>query len=388
MTITLGKLNLQLHAEGKTKLENMVNPQVMADMISAELPAKLKFAPIAKVDSTLVGQAGDTITIPSYKYIGEADDLSEGIAMGTVKLESAVVDAQIKEAGKAVEITDKAVNSGYGDPIGEGKSQIGKSIADKVDSDCVAALAGATLVLDKSSDAISYTNVVQAIDLFQEEDDEVKILYIHPLQKGQIRLDPQFLANVPNLVTKGAIGELAGCEVVASNKIKEVGGVYPNYIVQTTVEGDEAPALAIYLKEKANIEMDRDILGRSTVVAASEYYVAELANDSKVVKLNTKAGVTTIATAAVAGVTAPAKGGTPVPIATATSAYTGTVTWSPAVAETFLGETVYTATITLAPKAGYHLVGVAEDFFTIAGATATNDANSGVITAVFPATEA
>lgn len=282
------KINLQMHAAGETKLTNLVNPEVMKDMISAKLPKKLKFAPIAKVDNTLEGQAGDTITIPSFKYIGEADDLTEGVAMGTVVLETTTKTATIKEAGKAIEITDKAVNSGYGDPIGEGENQITMSIADKVDSDCVTALTAATLEVDDSLKAISYENIVNAIDKFEEEDDEVKILYIHPLQKGEIRLDPQFLANVPDLVTKGAIGEIAGCEVVASAKVPESAGVYTNFIVQTTVEGDEAPALAIYMKEKVDIEDDRDILKRTTVIAGSEYYVAELANDSKVVKLKTK----------------------------------------------------------------------------------------------------
>ncbi len=49
-----------------TKLTNLVNPQVMADMISAELPAKIKVAPLAKIDNTLVGRAGNTITVPSF----------------------------------------------------------------------------------------------------------------------------------------------------------------------------------------------------------------------------------------------------------------------------------------------------------------------------------
>ena len=50
----------------QTKLANLVNPQVMADMISATLPKKIKFSPIAKIDTTLVGRPGDTITVPKY----------------------------------------------------------------------------------------------------------------------------------------------------------------------------------------------------------------------------------------------------------------------------------------------------------------------------------
>jgi len=53
---------------------------------------------------------------------------------------------------------------------------------------------------------------------------------------------------------------------------------------------------------------------------------------------------------------------------------------------TFAASTVYTATITLTAKETYTLQGVKANFFTVNGATATNAANSGVITAVFPKT--
>jgi hypothetical protein len=88
------------------------------------------------------------------------------------------------------------------------------------------------------------------------------------------------------------------------------------------------------------------------------------------------------------GVTAPVRGVAAVGTITETAQYTGTVTWSPA-DNPFKASTVYTATITLTPKTGYTLTGVAANFFTVAGATsAANSANTGVITAIFPATGA
>ena len=38
-----------------TKLANLVNPEVMADMVSARLPKKIKFSPIAKIDTPTKG---------------------------------------------------------------------------------------------------------------------------------------------------------------------------------------------------------------------------------------------------------------------------------------------------------------------------------------------
>ncbi|MRN53028.1 S-layer homology domain-containing protein [Paenibacillus monticola] len=94
-----------------------------------------------------------------------------------------------------------------------------------------------------------------------------------------------------------------------------------------------------------------------------------------------------IATAAIAGVVAPAAGATPVSTIADTAAYTAAVNWSPTTI-TFAGEMAYTAMISITPKAGYTLTGVPANFFSIAGATTTNDADSGIITAKFPATAA
>lgn len=95
----------------------------------------------------------------------------------------------------------------------------------------------------------------------------------------------------------------------------------------------------------------------------------------------------TVTEPAIGGVTAPVVGETPVTAIAEGKQFTGTVTWSPEVS-TFAASTVYTAAITLTPKAGYKLDGVAANFFTVAGATSvSNEANSGVVTAVFPATK-
>jgi hypothetical protein len=94
-----------------------------------------------------------------------------------------------------------------------------------------------------------------------------------------------------------------------------------------------------------------------------------------------------ITISAIPGVTAPVTGGAPVSAITETDEYTGTVTWAP-IDDPFAASTVYTAEITLTPKTGYTLTGVPENFFTVAGATATNAADSGDVTAAFPATAA
>lgn len=93
-----------------------------------------------------------------------------------------------------------------------------------------------------------------------------------------------------------------------------------------------------------------------------------------------------IDTAAIAGVTAPVTGATPVIKTTAGVGYTGTVSWDPSVETVFVTGTDYVATVTLKPAVNYKLDGVAEDFFTVAGGTATNAEDSGIVTVEFPTT--
>ena len=93
--------------------------------------------------------------------------------------------------------------------------------------------------------------------------------------------------------------------------------------------------------------------------------------------------------AAIEGIDVPTKDECPVTVIIENTQYSGTVEWSPYVNYVFANSIVYTATITLTAKSGYTLQGVAADFFTVEGATSvSNDANSGVITAIFPSTDA
>ena len=67
--------------QGTTKIAQLINPEVMGHMISANLPKAIKFANILAVDTTLEGQPGNTVTVPAYDYIGSAKDVAEGAAI-------------------------------------------------------------------------------------------------------------------------------------------------------------------------------------------------------------------------------------------------------------------------------------------------------------------
>lgn len=336
-----------------TKLENLIDPEVMAGMVAAKLPKKIKFTPIARIDTTLVGQPGSTIVVPKWAYIGAAEDVAEGVAMGTTVLSTSSTEAKVKKAGKAVELTDESVLSGYGNPVDTAINQLAMSIADKVDNDGYNALCTAPLTYDGTAAEISYKGVVMANSKFEDESDDSlrKIIFIHPNQEATLLNDDDFKSNDKypmNVIMNGTIGSIAGAQVVKSKKVKLVkyekdntngtitivadtteesatalhldtaqantlgtlavgdklkavtSNFYANPIVivaaedpneDSTADGvsEEESALTIYMKRDVQIESDRDILAKTTVISADEHYTTVLSNESKVVLAKFKA---------------------------------------------------------------------------------------------------
>ena len=284
-----------------TKIEDLIVPEVMADMISAKVEAKVIISKIAKVDTTLQGQPGNEVTVPQYKYIGDAEDVAEGVAMGTAKLETGSTKFTIKKAGKGVSITDEAILSGYGDPVGEANKQLALAIANKIDNDVVdvinkeyavgTAEDGVQLIYDGSAKVISYAGVVDAEDLFDEETSFDKILYVHPKQMTQLRKDADFISADKydgNVMTSGEVGKIGTCRVVRSKKVKlnSEGTAYLNPIVKLTNDAEteeDAPAVTIYLKRDTQVERERKADAGLTNIYTNKHYGVALTNTTKVV---------------------------------------------------------------------------------------------------------
>jgi N4-gp56 family major capsid protein len=270
-------------------ISDLINPEVMADMISAKVPNKLVVAPFAKIDTTLVGVPGNTITVPQYAYIGDAEDIAEGIAAETVKLTASSTEITVKKAMKAVELTDEAVLSGYGNPVGETNNQLAKAIASKVDNDAMAALQAAQLTYDGSSAKISYAAIVDAIDVFDEEVNSEKVIFVHPKQVTVLRKDADFISadKYPgHTMVSGEIGKIANCRVVASKKVVDDGTNYKCPIVKLNNDAEteeDTAALTIYLKRDTNVETDRVSLSRKTDISVDKHYAVALTNTAKVV---------------------------------------------------------------------------------------------------------
>ena len=276
-----------------TQFSNMINPEVMAEMISAKVAKKVAVIPFAKVDTTLQGQAGNTITIPVFGYIGDAANVAEGASIGASALTTTHKQFTIKKIAKGVDITDEAILSGYGDPVGEANRQLIMSISQKVDQDAIDALYGASLSFNGIANKISYAGIVDAIDAFEEEYNTEKIIFVHPKQVSQLRKDADFTSadkylNGNYTAVNGEIGKIANARVVVSKRVKEddTHAGYVNPIVKISYDSEteqDTSALTIFLKRNVMVETSRDIDHQINMIRSSENYVVALTDESKVV---------------------------------------------------------------------------------------------------------
>ena len=283
-----------------TMMANMINPEVMGDMINAKIEALAKLTPYAKVDTTLQGVPGDTKTVPSWNYIGDAEDVAEGAEVGLSQMTASTATFTIKKAMKAVGITQEAINSGLGNPVGQAESQLAKSIVNKVDNDVLTAALTASNIVGDGTAKIGYAGIVDAVTKFEDEEDGIeKVMFIHPKQETALLKDEAFLSAdkfQSGVAVNGAIGKIAGCWIKKSNKIVASGGIYTNPIIklepdsaETEYTEDELPALTIFLKKDTAVTSDFIQRKQIHEIVAAKYYGVALTNAAKVVLAKFKA---------------------------------------------------------------------------------------------------
>ena len=259
-----------------TKLASLIDPEVLAAMVDKKLVDYIKFSPLSTVDTTLAGRPGDTITVPTWEYIGDATEVGEAGAIPIKKLEASTDSAQIKKFGIGVQLTDEAMLSGYGDPVGEAVSQIALSLASAIDNDMLSVMEDATKRVDKTS--APDEDVAGALVEFGEDVEGEKILLCSPTDAAMLRMAKGWLPAseiASKIMVTGTIGEIYGCQVVISNKLTAKNEMF---IVKPG-------ALRTFLKRDTLVESDRDIYNKFTGITADKHFVNYIYDQSKIVRI-------------------------------------------------------------------------------------------------------
>ncbi|MGI6691165.1 MAG: N4-gp56 family major capsid protein [Clostridiales bacterium] len=268
---------------------NLVIPEVIADLVEGKLGDNITLLPLATEDNTLVGQPGDTLKFPAFKYIGKATVIAENGQIETGKLEAGTTQATVHKYAKGISITDEARLSGHGDPMGEAAKQLARAIDQGVDDELFSVLNGVGVSRKHINTTISADNIADALVLFGEDLTGDKVLLTDAAGFAALRKDNDYIRASDlgqRMITDEVVGEVWGCQIMISNKIK----------TDTTVKEKnhfivKPGALRLINKRGTLVEVEREPEYMRDNIFASKHCVAYLYDASKVVALTQFTGL-------------------------------------------------------------------------------------------------
>lgn len=267
-----------------TLLQDLFVPEVVADAIDKKLVDGIRFSPLAVIDNTLVGRAGDELTMPSYEYIGDAADVAEGADIPIAKLSQDTEKVKVSKIGKAVEFSDEALLSGANNDIAEeAAKQVVVSINSKLENDLIKAMSTSAVLtaeLDLTASNVTH-GIADALGQYGEDIDGEKVLLVPPAVYTAFVKSDGWIPNTEvgaNIIMNGTVGSIFGAQVVLSNRLTARNEAY---IIKPG-------ALRIVMKRNTLVEFDRDILSEMNYIKASKLFAPYVYDKSKVIKLTVK----------------------------------------------------------------------------------------------------
>ena len=272
-----------------TLTSNLIIPEVVSSLIDSNLGDGITLLPLAEQDDTLVGQPGDTLKFPVFAYIGKAAVVAENGQIIPGQLTASMKSVTVQKYAKAISISDEARLSGYGDPVGEGSRQLAHALDHAVDDDLFQCLNDMGVARKYVSGDLSADAIADALTLFGEDPEGNKVLLTDAKGLATLRKDPDFVGRGDmgeELVMHGAKGEVWGCEIVVSNKVRENSQVKEkNYFIV------KPGALRLVNKQGALVEIEREPEYMRDNIYASLHCVPYLYDASKVVALTQFTGL-------------------------------------------------------------------------------------------------
>lgn len=263
-------------------------PKVWKDHVSAFFVRKLVWGLVALSDDTLVGEPGETVHMPFFDKIGDAEEPAADEALGVDKLTDNSFSATIKEIGKAVGVRRAALRKSAAKRekiFREVQMQIARVMAEKVDKDLAAeasldANSDVGYLATAASETMDIRKIVQAkIAAFGDRHAEASAIFMHSLQYSTLFRDTTagFLkadANDPLYKLPGFEGRISGMALITSDTVAEISGgidgkkAYRALIVKPNPWG-------FLTAQEPDMEMDYDMLNREYLFGGTQWYAVK-----------------------------------------------------------------------------------------------------------------
>jgi hypothetical protein len=269
-----------------TASSDIIIPEVLADLTAAKFPEQLVLGNTSIVEMSPdfpMGTPGTEFKIPFWKRIAAFGDLTEGTAMVPGKITAGAEYAVVSRAGAAFEVTDIAQMVAEGDPMGAISSQLARRAAEKIDATLTLQLNKTPNTFDQSavgSGTMDQNAFIKAlVDSFGDQHQlllGVGRVIMHSKVYGDLAqlslIQNNYQSNM-DVVKTGHVGMIMGLPIQLSDRVTTttVSSVvhYNTYIAGPG-------ALGLFFQRNVLVEMDRDILAQSDVIAATVHFSAHL----------------------------------------------------------------------------------------------------------------
>jgi len=253
-------------------------PQTFRDYVQADVRKKSLFyqSGAVAVSDLVVPTYGKTVTVPAWNGLGgEAEVLSDTVALAPTKLTSSAQVAPILERGKLYTYNDLVATFTNSDPFGALAQKLGTFWAREYDRVLVNVAVGsaggmdaldAGSVINASGAALSSASIIGTRGLFGEYQDDDLIMVVHPNTFAALQ------ANELTDLIPGADGRVIqsfqGMQVVMSSTLPVASGSYTSMIVRPSAfleAHDDRP--------QRMFESDRDIKAGNDFFTSRDRFV-------------------------------------------------------------------------------------------------------------------
>jgi hypothetical protein len=300
-------------------------PEVWAAQIEARAEIERVFAKYCKINTDLVGRAGDTIKIPRRAYVDlntyHAEAQSELVSMTqNFELELETVTLTPTEMGISGRISKQAIDEAMISLVNDTQAGLALAMADKQDQDILTALmatavsggpkyvnakkdattftsgdyttafAGAAITGVTAADVLDLSVIVEASEVIMPSNGfKADTLFIHPRQKASLLRSEDFInaarAGATSARSNASVANVWGLEVVSSRRV-------PTHAISGSVTGyqailiDSKNAVALAYKRPITVETEYKPAERMYYFYVTSMYQAKRLNDGAVVIIN------------------------------------------------------------------------------------------------------
>lgn len=266
--------------------QNIIVPDVYAALVRDKIAGKVILSQFNKKLGDLQGKPGETLTMPSWSYIGDATDWNINTPMTTTMMQQTEKTATIKAiAAPGVEVADYDNEIDFGNAINEAASQQAVAIARKLDTDTFAeAMTSPLKVRLANATSVTEAELLQMLQIFGEDRDasDFACLAIHSVFATSLYGMDLFVSRekttVPagssNGITRnGVIGYFLDVPVLISDRLYDTANQEPVIILE------KKDSISYIPKETPFAEAERIANLRRTKLYCSQFYAIKLTKD-------------------------------------------------------------------------------------------------------------